>query len=37
MLKYLKYLSNVWRTLTMPLINCEINNCNSDSYSNLVR
>ena len=21
----LKYLSNFWRTLTMPLINCEIN------------
>ena len=25
MLKPLKYLSNFWRTLEMPLINCEVN------------
>ena len=25
LLKYLKYLSNFWRTLERPLINCEVN------------
>ena len=26
-MKSLKYLSNFWKTLEMPLINCEINLC----------
>ena len=31
----LKYLSNFWRTLEMPLINCETINCESLTWSSI--